>query len=195
MLTKVNVARLLNDYIRELPWTRDSIFGLQAVFDSFDIYAIGTGFLMKLRVSEGEEPDLFILNGSEGRIGEVSLRNKNDVEVCFKAYVLPAITREYYCDVARNLINAISKEIRASGKNISQEQWVVSARGREYGHSIAFGDIKVVFSQDGDEMMPILEYGLNGIVTKYNPVSLSEDFESIKETLISKTKQYIESIN
>lgn len=195
MLTKEDVVRLLDGFIHRLPWIQEPTNNPLTIVDRFNVGAIGTGYLITLDVENGDEPGLFIIRNSCGNDVKVSLQNEEDVIACFNESILPVMVREYYSDVARNLLNAISKEIRASGKNIRQERWAVSVRGIESGYSLAFGGIKVMFSYESEEVMPILEYGLNGIITKYNPTSLSEDFESIKEALISKTKQYIESIN
>lgn len=195
MLTKVDVVRLLDETIRKLPWIQEPKYRTRVVTDRFTVEAVGTGYLIILEVEDTGRLGHFLIRNSSDSVRSVTLQNEEDIEVFFNESILPVMMREYYCDVSRNLINAISKEIRASGKKIRQEQWVVSTRGMETGRSVAFGDIKVMFSYNGDEKFPILEYDLNGIVTKYNPVTLSEDFKSIKETLISKTKQYIESIN
>lgn len=195
MFTKVDVVGILDVAIRKLLWIQKPTNNPLTIVDRFNVNAIGTGYLITLDVEDGDEPGLFIIRNSCDNDVKVSLQNEEDVIVCFNEFILPVMIHEYYRDAARNLLNAISKEIRASGKNIREERWAASVRGKECSHSLAFGDFKVMFTYEDDEKFSNLEYGLNGIVTKYNPVTLSEDFESIKETLISKTKQYIESIN
>lgn len=196
-LTKKDVVGLLNKFINKLPWIKNTIYDKIYSDDENEvgIYGIWTGYLMTLRVEEVKEPGRFAISHYYRDIVNTILRTEEDVNAIFDEYILPRMMREYYSDVAKKLIASMIEEINISGKDILVRKTDAAVSGKEVERTLEFGDVSIKFSYDGEDKFPAFALQIGDIIFKYTPTSLSQCAESIEETLLGRTKQYIESLN
>ena len=196
-LTKKDVAGLLNKFVNKLLWVERTTYGKIYSDDENEvgIYGIWSGYLMTLKVEEVKEPGRFAISHYHRDIVNTILRTEKDVKAIFDEYILPRMVREYYSDVAYKLIANMIDEINISGKDILVRKTDAAVSDKKVGRTLEFGDVSIRFSYDGKDKFPAFVHQIGDVIFKYTPTSLSQTVEYINKDLMSKTKQYIESLN
>lgn len=196
ILTRENVAGLLNELINKLRWVEKTTYGKIYGEGEIGVYGIWTGHLMTLSVDAVDgEPGHFIIRWYYTTIVKAAFRTDGDVKACFDEYILPILIHAYYSSVSSMLIKNVTSELNKCGKYIFKRVTESGVAGSEIEKTLDFASFSIRFSYERKQASRVFEYYFNGFKGRYNPVSLSQAVENINKDLVDKTKQYIESLN